>query len=186
MGATTERAVSPVVSTVLLVAVVVILASTISVVAFGFTSQVDESAPVVAQSSGQLVRDVTGGPAGRTDQTVNITHEAGDTVQVENIEVAVDASDACGKRGRLVDLPDNAVGYGSPDGIEGDDIFDDASPEGGALDPTTGDTEFSAGDTIRFRLTNSECPLADGDRITVRVVHLPSAAVVIEKTLTAS
>ncbi|MFC6973859.1 type IV pilin [Halomicroarcula sp. GCM10025709] len=182
MGRSTERGVSPVVSTVLLVAVVVILASTVSVVAFGFTSQVDEPAPVVAQSSGQLVRDVTGG----TDQIVNITHEAGDTIQVANIEVAVDASDACGKRGRLVDLPDNAVGFGSPDQIEGDDIFDDYSPDGGALDPTTGDTEFSAGDTIRFRLTNGACPLADGDRITVRIVHTPSGAVVVEQTLTAS
>jgi FlaG/FlaF family flagellin (archaellin) len=174
--------VSPVVSTVLLVAVVVILASTVSVVTFGLTSQVDEPAPVVAQSSGQLVRDVSGG----ADQIVNVTHEAGDTIQVEHIEVAVDASDACGKRGRLVDLPDEAVGRPSPDQIEGDDIFDDYSPDGGALDPTTGDTEFSAGDTIRFRLTSGECPLAEGDRITVRIVHLPSGAVVIEKTLTAT
>ncbi|MFC7077467.1 type IV pilin [Haloarcula halophila] len=181
----TERGVSPVVSTVLLVAVVVMLASTVSVVTLGFPSQVGEPAPVVAQSSGQLVRDVTG-PGGRYDQVVNITHEAGDTIQVEHVEVAVDATDACGKRGRLVDLPDEAVGSGSPNHIEGDHIFDYHSPEGGALDPTTGDTAFSAGDTIRFRLTNGACSLADGDRITVRIVHTPSGAVVVEKTLTAS
>jgi flagellin-like protein len=183
MSSVTDRGVSPVVSTVLMVAVVVILASTVSVVAFGFRAQVDDPAPIVAQSSGELTRDITG--AGVYDQVVNITHEGGDTVPVETLEVAVDASDACGKRGRLVDLPDNAVGYGSPDQIEGDDIFDAASPEGGALDPTTGDDAFSAGDTIRFRVTNGACPLEAGDRITVRVIHVPTGGVIIEETLTA-
>jgi flagellin-like protein len=176
----TDRAVTPVVSTILLVAVAVILATVVATAALGFLESTDDPAPVVGQSSGELVGDVAGGG----DQVVRINHEAGDTVPVTDIEVAVDATGACGKQGRLVDLPDNAVGYGTPDQIVGDDIFDDTTPDGGALD-TSSDGDFAAGDTISFRLASGECTLGDGDQITVRLVHTPTNAVVVEQTLTA-
>jgi len=176
-----ERAVTSVVSAVLLVAVVVVLVATISTYVFGLSERIEEPAPTVGQSSGELVRDVAGGD----DQIVRLEHVAGDTLRIADLEIVVDATDACGKRGRLVDLPDNAVGYGTPDAIEGDDIFDDSSPDGGQLD-TSADGAWTAGETARFRLASSDCRLESGDSITVRVVHRPTGAVVVRETLVAS
>ena len=181
MKTSPSRGVSPVISTVLLIAVVLVLAASITVVMSGYAEQTRSPAPTVGQSSGELVADT----AGSDDQIVRLTHIAGDTLTVSNLEIVVDATDACGKRGRLVNLPDNAVGYGTPNAIEGDDIFDDFSPDGGQLD-TSADGKWAAGETARFRLANTDCSLAPGDTVTVRVVHLPSESVVITETLKAT
>jgi FlaG/FlaF family flagellin (archaellin) len=167
-----------------MVAVVVILASIISVFALGFTGDANQPGPVVSQSSGELVRDISGG----NDQIVRLTHVAGDNLDVSTLEIAVDATDACGKQSRLVNLPDNAVGSTKAselESIEGADIFDDDSPDGGQLD-TSADGTWSAGETATFRLASTECKLNGGDAITVRVVHTPTNSVVIEQTLTAT
>ena len=163
-----------------MVAVVVILAATISVFALGFTNDANQPGPVVGQSSGELVKD----ESGSDDQIVRITHVAGDTLTVSNLEVAVDARDACGKQSRIINLPTNAIGYSSTD-YTGDDIFDLTSPDGGQLD-TSADGSWTAGETATFRLASTKCQLNDGDEITVRVVHTPTNSVVIRQTLTAT
>jgi flagellin-like protein len=185
MGQHSPRAVASVLSTVLLVAVVVVLAATVSVFAFDIGAGVDGEAPVVSQSSGTLSADV----AGSNDQIVRLTHQAGDTLDVSNLEIAVDASTACGMSGRLVNLP--APG-GDPqpttEYVRGDDLFDNsANSVSGPIgeDGVTVDGRWSAGETATFRIANGACSLSPGDAITVRVVHTPSGAVLIEKTLTA-
>jgi len=50
-----RRGVSPVVSTILVVAIVVILAATISVAVFDTTENINEPAPNIAESSGEFV-----------------------------------------------------------------------------------------------------------------------------------
>lgn len=180
-----SRAVSPVIANILVVAIVVILAATVSVFALGFTDDTNQPGPVVGQSSGELVRDIIGKS---DDQIVRIKHVAGDNLDVSKLEIAVDATDACGKQSRLVNLPDNAVGSTSGDeleSIEGADIFDDSSPDGGQLD-TNADGTWSAGETATFRLASGECELNSGETITVRVVHTPTNSVVIKETLTAT
>lgn len=104
-------------------------------------------------------------------------------MSVGAIEVVVDATDACGKRARIVDLPTTTLG---PANVEGADIFDYFSPDGGVLDASETDGTWAVGDTARFRLASSECRLEAGDRIAVRVVHLPSGQVIVAETLTAS
>lgn len=178
MSRTTSRGASPVVAVVLLVAVVTILATTVSVVAIGFADQVDEPVPVVARSSGALVSDVAGG----TDQTVTLAHEGGEAVPVADLEIAVDAGDACGATARLVALPTNRLRTGN---VEGDDILDNSyGGIGGEID-TSGDGTWTAGESVWFRLASTECRLDEGDRLTVRVVHTRSGGVVVEETLTA-
>jgi len=179
-----SRAVSPVIGNILLVAIVVILAATISVFVLGFADQVNQPAPIVGQSSGELAPQ-----AGNDDGIIRITHVAGDTIRVSNMEVVVDASDACGKQGRLVYLPV------SPDGnnidqsnIEGDDIFDqraygwDGVPGPNAIH----NSEYAPGDNIAFRITGGACSITQGDEIIVRVVHTEMGSVIIEETLTAT
>jgi len=176
------------VGTVLLVGLALLLAAAVSATALGFADELTGVAPTVAQSSGTYERYASGG--GRYDeQVVRVTHEAGDTLTVRDIEIAVDASDACGKTGRLVNLPASGDDP-RPTGeyVRGDDVFDNAanSVEGpigtGDVDD---DGEWSAGETVQFRLSTRECPLDTGDRFTVRVVHIPTDSVVIDQPVRA-
>lgn len=186
-----RRAVSPVLSTVLMVAVVVVLGATISVFAFTFLDSVDDPAPNIAQTSGAFVPQ-----DGDDGGIVQITHEAGDSVRVSDIEIAVRAACAGGtKQGRIVNLP---AGSGNDidesDGqIEGDNIFDERSlttisnkvsgvDDGGAL---LHNEAYDAGETILFRIPSGDCTLESGSEVSVRVVHTPSEAVIIEQELTA-
>jgi flagellin-like protein len=181
-----ERGVTPVVSTILMVAVVVILAATVSVLALGFTDDADQPGPVVGQSSGELRSDV----AGSNDQIVRITHVAGDTVQVSEMEVAVEA---CGESARIVNLPatrrtpTSVPFYDS--NLEGNLIsqgqfFGAQQWDAGALHEDTGDT-FTASSSFEFRIKNGACELDPGDEVVVRVVHTPTNTVFIEKRLVA-
>ena len=167
-----------------MVAIVVILAATISVFALGFTNEANRPGPIVGQSSGELVPQ-----DGSDDGVVRINHIAGETIQVSNMEVVVDASDACGKQGRLVNLPVPSSGNDiDQSNIEGDDIFDQraygfaAVPGPNAIHRS----EYAAGDEIAFRITGGPCSIGQGDEITVRVVHTPTNSVVIEQMLTAT
>ena len=177
------RAVSPVIAIILMVAIVVILAATVSVFALGFTENINKPGPIVGQSTGELVPQ-----DGSDGGIVRLTHIAGDSLDVSKLEIVVEATCVGGKKqARLVNLPDNAVGFGSPDSIEGPDpeIFDSFSPEGGQLD-TSADGTLSAGETATFRLKKGGCELNSGNTVTVRVVHTPTNSVVIEQTLTAT
>jgi flagellin-like protein len=172
-----ERGQSEVLGEVLLVGVAVVVAAVLSLGALGFGEEVDEPAPTVAESSGELVAD----DGGFGNQRVRLYHQAGDPVRVTNVEIAVDASDACGKRGRIVDLPTNTID--ADENVRGADIFDGRSGQAkGALQADV----YRAGDVFDFRLTSGACELDPGDRITVRIVHTPSGAVLVEERLTAN
>ena len=172
-----DRGQSPVIGEVLLVGVVVVLAATVTVAVFGFGEEVRDSAPVVGQSSGELVAFEDGSD----EQYVRITHVAGDPIATENLEIAVDARSACGKAGRIDGFPTNRL---RAENLQGDTEMFDQSYAGleGALETE----RFTAGDRIEFRLKKSACELAPGEQVTVHVVHRPSGAVVIEETLTAT
>lgn len=182
--ATDDRGVAPVVGVVLLVALTLVLAAAVSATVLGSTAKLREPAPTVAQTAGEYERYENGG--GRyTEQVIRITHLAGDSVTVTDIEIAVDAGDACGKAGRLVNLPASG-GDPRPTAayVRGDDVFDNSYGSVTGLLATGG--EWSAGETAEFRLATSECRLETGETVTVRVVHTPTGAVVIEEPVTAS
>ena len=174
-----SRASTPVIANILLVAIVVILAATISVLALGFTDEANQPGPIVGQSSGELVTQ-DGNEGGK----VSITHIAGDTLSASNLEIAVNAQEACGKSGRLVNLPASG---GDPvptsEYVRGDDIFDNSyNSVSGPIGEAGG--QWQAGETATFRLASSECELDSGESITLRVVHTPTNSVVIKQTLT--
>jgi FlaG/FlaF family flagellin (archaellin) len=166
-----------------MVAIVVVLAATVSVFALGFTDEANQPGPIVGQSSGTLVsQDGTDGGI------VRIQHIAGDTIQVSNMEIVVDATEACGKQSRLVGLPATSGNAISDSNIEGDDIFDEGSynsdrtPDKNAIH----ESEYAAGDEIAFRIPSSDCPVDGGADVVVRVVHTPTNSVVVKETLTAT
>ncbi|AXG11301.1 type IV pilin [Haloplanus rubicundus] len=75
---TEDRAVSPVIGVILMVAITVILAAVIGTFVLGLGDQVSESAP---QASFSFDFNDTG---------VNITHEGGETLEADNINVSGD------------------------------------------------------------------------------------------------
>ncbi|WP_082222473.1 type IV pilin [Halorubrum halophilum] len=176
-----SRAVSSVIATVLMVAIVVILAATISVYGLGFADDITRPGPLVGQSSGELVSQ-----DGNDGGIVRIRHIAGDTVQVRNMEIVVDATEACGKQSRLVGLPATSGNSISDSNIEGDDIFDEGSynsdrtPDKNAIHRS----EYATGDEIAFRIPSTDCSIDRGEEIEVRVVHTPTNSVIITQTLT--
>ena len=183
-----ERAVSPVVGVGVLVGLTLLLAVSLSATTLGFTDELTDPAPTVAAASGSYDRYAAGG--GRYDeQVVRITHEGGDTLTVADLAIAVDASDACGKTGRLVNLPiEDDDPRPTTRYVRGDDIFDNSadSVEGpigtGDVDD---DGEWSAGETAQFRLATSECRVDSGDTILVRLVHTPTDSVLVDQPIRA-
>lgn len=186
-----SRAVSPVVSNILLVAIVVILAATISVLALGFTDERNEPGPVVGTSSAEFVGD----KSGADDQIIRITHLGGDPVDVAEMEIAVRA---CGKSARIGNLPAPTNRTSSTPTYF---PFDEGNFErntnllsegtvgqswnASVLHEDTGNT-FASGLSFEFRIKNGACSLDAGDQVDVRVVHTPTETVMIKKELTAS
>lgn len=82
-----SRGVSSVISTILMVAIVVILIATVSASFFGLLDELSQPTPNVAETAGEFV---AGGD--RDEQVVQITHVAGDSVVIEGTEIIVGVS----------------------------------------------------------------------------------------------
>lgn len=85
---TEDRAVSPVIGVILMVAITVILAAVIGTFVLGLGDQVSESAP-----QAQFTFDQSG-DAGTSGASLSITHDGGDTIESANLVVNVAGSSA--------------------------------------------------------------------------------------------
>jgi len=191
-----RRGVSPVVSTILVVAIVVILATTISVTVLDTTEEINEPAPNVAETTGEFE------PGNEDDeQIVQVTHVAGESVDVEDIEIIVQADGPDGDLptdARLVDLPADEDSI-DLENIDGDDDLIDRSAGAGFSDfedkvIVEEDTNvWEAGDTIQFRIgvtgadfrDSPESNNPEADELEITIVHTPSDAIIFEDTFTA-
>jgi len=88
---TEDRAVSPVIGVILMVAITVILAAVIGTFVLGLGDQVSESAP---QASFSFDFNMSNGTA--TDNSVTVTHEGGETLEASNIELNGDDGNVTG------------------------------------------------------------------------------------------
>ncbi|GAB3326870.1 type IV pilin N-terminal domain-containing protein [Haloplanus salinarum] len=84
-----DRAVSPVIGVILMVAITVILAAVIGTFVLGLGDQVSDNAP---QASFSFDFSATGDFDGGTDDYVNITHEGGETLDNSTISVDGDGT----------------------------------------------------------------------------------------------
>jgi flagellin-like protein len=183
-----NRSVSPVISVILMVAIVVVLAAVLSAFVLDSTESLDDPAPNVADTTGEFEPETDGF---RTNQIVRVTHQAGDSVPVEEIELVVRASGpSLDAESRLVNLP-----------AEDDDFdpenFENGNPsnlinDGGFLSRNKiiiadGDSMWSAGDTIQFRINSGPADFTDGgnaDTIEAIIVHTSSNSILSEHTFT--
>jgi flagellin-like protein len=104
---TEDRAVSPVIGVILMVAITVILAAVIGTFVLGLGDQVSESAP-----QAQFTFDYSGGPS---DGTVNVTHDGGDSIEAADLNVSInnDANAAVASAGTNNGWSDATVAAGS-------------------------------------------------------------------------
>jgi flagellin-like protein len=80
-----NRAVSPVIGVILMVAITVILAAVIGTFVLGLGDQVQQTSPNAQWNWDQSIADTT---ATDSADTLTITHEGGDTVDVTLLEVS--------------------------------------------------------------------------------------------------
>jgi flagellin-like protein len=154
---TEDRAVSPVIGVILMVAITVILAAVIGTFVLGLGDQVSESAP-----QAQFTFDFDG------DDQVNITHDGGDAINAEDLNIttsvpiAIDGADA---DSTYADADDQStVGSGSPSSAN---LVD------------TG--EFASGDTISAGTTIS---VIGNDPLTGETVRVVWSSPNSDKTAT--
>lgn len=196
-----NRAVTPVISTILMVAVVIILAATISVSFLYVAEDIPEPTPNVADTTGSF--DV-GADGFQSDQIVRITHLAGDSVDINEIEIIVRTSgpgNNLPREARLVNLPSEGSDIDEKN-IDGQiELIDKTSnPIGGTGPPnlliTSQDTNtWSAGKTIQFRIPTGGADFRDpppnyntnneADELEVVIVHTESNGILSEHTFTA-
>jgi FlaG/FlaF family flagellin (archaellin) len=180
MDSSTDRALSSVVGVVTLVALVVVLAT--GVLAGGMAmASLGDPPPSATVAAEDTTAACVG--CGSSDQRLRLTHRSGDELPMTEIELVLVAPGH--DPARVVDLPlsNNCLGDGH---VEGPDIFDGRC--GRVAGPLTAvgtdsDGTWSAGETLVVRLRKGAVRLADGDEVTVRVVHAPSGSVVTERTV---
>jgi flagellin-like protein len=131
---TEDRAVSPVIGVILMVAITVILAAVIGTFVLGLGDQVSESAP-----QAQFTFDYNGSTG------LNVTHDGGD---------AIDAGDLSVTSGVKMAVSNDGSSYGPGTTATNVDLTDGPFTEGDTINAGTkiyinGDSSFS-GETIRI------------------------------------
>jgi len=183
----TGRGVSPAISVILMVAIVVILAAVIGAFALGLGEETEEPAPAV---TAELDRNEVTGVSGVTSgsERIELTHRAGDSIALEEISIYTEARcfddallTADTKRGELVNLP---VSSGIQDkNVQGENVFQRGV---GAVEaPLSGTTDrtWESGETLVYHINADKCSVPDSGIVTVEVIHEPSNSRIVEETL---
>jgi flagellin-like protein len=156
-----ERAVSPVIGVILMVAITVILAAVIGTFVLGLGDQLGDTAPQASYD----VDDVTTG----TDGTIEVTKTGGQDIAVSDLRVVVDVAGSSSE----FDLA-NISGAGN----------------WRTADTATIDVESTSAESIslRSKSTTGESNIDQidaGDDVTVTIVHKPSGGTIAELSATA-
>lgn len=115
-------------------------------------------------------------------QTLRITHEAGETLDVAAVTlvVRVERVDA---HARLSGFPTRRL---TGEEIRGDDRFDNSyAGVDGVIDAATTDGYWSSGEVAELRFAQGDVDVRPGDRVRVQVVHDPTTAVLADRTVVA-
>ena len=175
-----------------MVAIVVILAATISVLVLDFTEDLNDPAPNVADTTGEFEVG-----AGSNEQVVRITHVAGESIAIEEIEIITRASGPGANlptEARLVNLPSIESSRLLNENIEGNDDLIDKSSGSAELIVDDGADVWSSGRTIEFRVrvggadfrnsVPSYNTVNEANELEVVIVHTPSNSILSEQTFT--
>jgi len=161
-----ERAVSPVIGVILMVAITVILAAVIGTFVLGLGDQVQQTTPQAQFGFDQSNESYNGVEA----ETVTVTHESGDSISQSDLKVTVEGDTAFD-----VDSTNatSALWDGGSDVTAGSSVrvvgYSDASSVSGEdLSPSTGAPAWQAGGKINDT-SDTWNAIQPGD--TIRVVY---------------
>jgi len=174
------RASTPVIGEVLLVGVVAVVGLVLTTLAFGIIADLKPPAPTITDSDARVIA----GYDASDPATVRMTHLAGDPFPVEEMAITVDATDACGKRAHVRDLPANRSTYLDRENVVGDPIVSTVDPPAAEYDPgALIEEQFLVGSS--FELALIDCDVDVGETVTMLVRHEPSSTVVVRSTVVA-
>jgi flagellin-like protein len=105
-----DKAVSPVIGVILMVAITVILAAVIGTFVLGLGDQVQDTAP---QASFNFELDQGTGDFSDSDDTVTITHDGGDTVTASQVTVRIGGTAQGSLAGTFTDFSGTEISAGS-------------------------------------------------------------------------
>jgi len=173
-----NRGVSSVISTILMVAIVVLIAIPAGIYAFQVAEPGREPAPTVKRTDASMTPD-----GGVDTQTVSVTHGGGDTVDMENVEVVVRIEET-GESARIVDLPTPETELSSSN-VTGDSIVNTSYDVSGTpLSTDATDGEWSVDEEVRFQVESSS--ISADDTVVVTIVHTETNSVLGEERFNAS
>ena len=184
-----DRGVSPVIGVILMLAITVVLATTISALTLGVTEDINDPAPNIAQATGEFVVD---DPDAFANQIVRITHKAGDNVPVEQLEIVVRASGPeVDTEARLVNLPAEDTQLDPKNLEDPDNIVDNGNDNRNSVIISDDTNVWAAGDAITFRINTGDADFRvdeentgpEADRLEVLIIHAPSNSILSEHTL---
>ncbi|WP_137286801.1 type IV pilin [Halorussus salinisoli] len=137
VGGDEERAVSPVIGVILMVAITVILAAVIGTFVLGLGDRVSQASPN-AQFTFKYSQDAVG-----SNDAVNITHDGGDGVESSQVNVSIDGTNA----------------WGAETGADGDNNF----KSGGS----SWSDKITAGDSVSIAEDSDDSKIKDGMTVKV-------------------
>lgn len=166
-----DRSVSPVVGVVLVVAITVMLAAVVALFAFGMTDETEEAGPYAGiQMDGTI--SIAGTAAGCAEEHVELTHQGGDAIPIENIEIIVRLDSGSDSQESRIHPP--VSGY--PDVEKYEDLIDQNHVSSDCWQGiiTQSGEEWRAGKKLSFRVNNGNVgydhTIEKGDTIEVTVV----------------
>jgi flagellin-like protein len=151
-----ERAVSPVIGVILMVAITVILAAVIGTFVLGLGDQVSSSAPQASFSVDNY---------DASNDEINISHTGGDTLNAQDVTIKVQKNDGTTITASAADGNDQKLSTADELGIE----------------TSTPGVDF-AGSAAYSSYTNS-FSFADSDTITVTLIDEESGQVIFEQEI---
>lgn len=172
---TSEKGSSPVIGTILMVAITVILAGVIGASVLGLQERTKEPGSVAgATTDGSLDAEV--GFPGGTAVVAKITHISGDRVSAEDMRIHVNAPGGSAQidpEGGCGNLDCSGMSIRDPDNV---------------LKPTYNSEheippEFAGGRTIKLAMDKANADLNKGDEVTVSVVDKDSDRVMSKNDL---
>jgi flagellin-like protein len=176
-----ERGVSPVVSVVMLIALVVVLGGVVAAMTLGVGDTLRGPAPQAAETTAEIV-DLTGAPAACGGDTVKLTHDGGDTIDLEETTLLVRFPDMSVAEAKLHTLPTSGTSFDADNfAYDPDNAINDNCVRGALAN---NDGTWSAGSVIQFDLNSGGGTLSAGDDVEVVIVHEPSNSIITEERMT--
>ncbi len=168
-----EKAVSPVIGVILMVAITVILAAVIASFVFGLGAKAPKAAPqasltVTADANATTYRS---SELTNTSDLIIITHQGGENIPWTDIKVIVEANNVSAVTN------DNALTYPDPDSTQG---------YGWYKDEISSNEFWEPGEKLVVGFNNTAKNEFDpGETVTIKVLHTPSNQMILSTQVAA-